>query len=298
MDQAVDQVTSSVVPHDEITFREYVETLRRGKWHIVAFVVLVTVIVTLAAFLLPKRYSAQVLLSAVTSAPDAGHVSGALGSMVSEMSGLSALAGLMPADQRKAEVTAVLQSDALTEKYIRDNDLLPVLFPERWDAQARRWKVDSPDKMPTLWKANQYFKKKVRTVKNDTRTGLVILTITWKDPQTAAKWGNDLVKLTNDYLRNKAIDESERDIAYLNAAVTKTDVVEVREAIYALLLSQIDKEMLARGTDEYAFKVLDPAEAPEKPSFPQPALWILAAFFGSIVLSLLAAFLHIAWSPR
>jgi len=294
----MDAPISSVVPQDEFSLSEYVETLGRVKWHIVAFVAVATLIAALAAFLLPKYYKVEVLLSAVTATPGASQMNGALGSMVSELSGLSALAGLMPADQRKAEVTAVLQSDALTEQYIRDNDLLPVLYAAKWDARARRWNVTDPDKIPTLWKANQYFKKKIRTVKSDPRTGLVTLTITWKDPHTAANWGNGLVKLTNDYLRKKAIDESERDIAYLDAQAAKTDVVEVRQAIYALLENQIDKEMLARGTDEYAFKVLDPGEAPEKPSFPQPTLWIVGAFFGSIILSLMAAFLHIAWSPR
>jgi uncharacterized protein involved in exopolysaccharide biosynthesis len=294
----MDAPISRVLSQDDFSLVEYIETLRRARWRIVAFVVIATMLAALAAFVLPKRYTVAALLSAVTTTPGGGQINGALGSMVSELSGLSALAGLMPADQRKAEVIAVLQSDALTEQYIRDNDLLPVLYPKEWDARARRWNVSDPQKIPTLWRANQYFKKKIRTVKSDPRTGLVTLLITWKDPHTAAKWGNGLVKLTNDYLRQKAIDESERDIAYLNTQATKTDVVEVRQAVFALLENQIDKEMLARGTDEYAFKVLDPAEAPEKPSFPQTTLWILGAFFGSIVLSLVVAFLHIAWSPR
>jgi uncharacterized protein involved in exopolysaccharide biosynthesis len=39
------------------------------------------------------------------------------------------------------------------------------------------------------------------------------------------------------------------------------------------------KIMLARGREQYALKVLDPASVPEKQSFPQPVLWISAAFF-------------------
>ena len=94
---------------------------------------------------------------------------------------------------------------------------------------------DSPSKVPSLWKANAYFKKKVRTVYNDPKTGLIILTITFGDPHIAAKWANDLVKLTNAYLRDKAVAESERNIAFLNEEAAKSDVVEVREAVYKIM---------------------------------------------------------------
>jgi uncharacterized protein involved in exopolysaccharide biosynthesis len=146
-----------------------------------------------------------------------------------------------------------------------------------------------------LWKGNEYFKKKVRSIVTDSKTGLVTLTIAWKDPRIAANWANGLVALTNDYLRKKAIEESERNIAYLNAQANKTDVVAVKQAIYTILQTEINKEMLARGSDEYAFKILDPAVAPEKPSTPTLAFMVVLAVFGSLALSVLIAFIRVAW---
>jgi len=52
----------------------------------------------------------------------------------------------------------------------------------------------------------------------DPKTGLVTLSITWNDPNIAAKWANGLVRMANDYLRDQAIEESERNIAYLDGA--------------------------------------------------------------------------------
>jgi hypothetical protein len=47
-------------------------------------------------------------------------------------------------------------------------------------------------------------------------------------------WANELVRMTNDYLRDQAIQESERNIAYLNDQASKTDAVGAKQAIYAL----------------------------------------------------------------
>jgi hypothetical protein len=190
---------------------------------------------------------------------------------------------------------AVLQSDALTERYIEQNNLLPVLYKKEWDVATGRWKATDPLKMPTLWKANERFKKSIRKVVLEPHSGLVTLAITWTDPRIAAKWANDLVKLTNDYLRRKAIDEADRNIAYLTEQAAKTDVVGIKQAIYSLLQSEISKEMLARGTDEYAFKVLDPAIAPERPSFPMRTISVIVAFIASIAVAMLAVFVRLAW---
>jgi uncharacterized protein involved in exopolysaccharide biosynthesis len=248
-----------------------------------------------AAWLTPNTYRASIVVSAVTNTPGSGG-GGGLGSMVSQFSGLASLAGLaIGGDSKKFESVAVLQSEALTEEYIRDNKLLPVLYPKLWDPVGKRWKVTDPKKAPTVWKATQRFKHSIANVSTDTKTGLVTLTITWTDADLAAKWANDLVSKTNDHLRSKAIVESDRNIAYLNTEVVKTDVVGVKTAIFSVLQNEISKEMLARGSDEYALKVVDPAVAPEVPYSPQPVMWVLIGIFSGLLVCVIAAFVHVAW---
>jgi len=280
----------------ELSLSELLSTLRRGRVLIAGFVVIAAVAAGIASWLIPKSYKAVTVLSPVTNTQGTGQF-GSVSSLLSQFGGLASLAGLAPGGEttKRAESLAVLESEALTEKYIQQNDLLPVLFPNSWDARNRRWTVTDPRYVPTLWKGNEYFKKKVRNIVTDSKTGLVTLTIAWKDPHVAANWANGLVALTNDYLRKKAIEESERNIAYLNAQANKTDVVAVKQAIYTILQTEINKEMLARGSDEYAFKILDPAVAPEKPSTPTPAFMVVLAVFGSLALSVLIAFIRVAW---
>jgi len=292
----MDSLNMTPVRQDEISLAELLEVVRRWKWGILSFALVCTFAVGVVAWLMPKTYKAVIVISPVTD--DArGAQLGGLGSLISEFGGLASLAGLsMRGDTKRAESLTVLQSEALTERYIEQNNLLPVLFESKWDAQKQAWKETDPSKIPTLWKANEYFKKKVRSITSDSKTGIVTLGIAWKDAEVAAKWANELVSITNDYLRRKAIDESQRNIAYLNQQAAKTDVVQAKQAIYAILQTEINREMLARGSDEYAFKILDPARPPERPSSPKPLLWIAIAFFGSLLLALLAAFARVVWS--
>jgi uncharacterized protein involved in exopolysaccharide biosynthesis len=293
----VDSLNTAPVQHDELSLAELVEVLRRTKWRIFWFVLICTVGGTAAAFLIPKSYTAIIVISPVSNQESNGQL-GALGSIVSQFGGgLASLAGLSAlGDTKKAESVTVLQSEALTEKYIQQNNLLPILYKEKWDAQKKAWKETDPKKVPTLWKANEFFKKTIRKVSSDNKTGIVSLAITWKDPELAAKWANDLVSITNNYLRKKAIDESQRNIAYLNEQALRTDVVPAKQAIYVILQNEINKEMLARGSEEYAFRILDPARAPEKASSPQKILWLMGSFFGSLMLCLLAAFARVVWN--
>jgi uncharacterized protein involved in exopolysaccharide biosynthesis len=278
---------------DEIRIKDLIQLLLQFRWRVIAFVVGFTVITGIVSFVIPKEYDAEIIISPVTLTTEKsfGGAGGALGSF----SGLAALAGLsLGSDSKKAESIATLQSQALTARYIRENNLMPILYANKWDATAGKWKPTNPAKIPTLWKAVQYFKK-IRTISTETKTGLVTMTIRWDDPVLAAKWSNGLVKLTNDYEREKAIAESDRNIAYLTQQAASTDVVGIKQAVYNLLQSEISKSMIAKGTDEYAFKIIDPATVAEKAAFPQKAVWVLAAFFGSLLTALFYAFCRVAW---
>lgn len=280
---------------EEISLHDLLDSLWQRRLLIACVTVVFALLATAAAWLTPKTYKAAVVVSPVSNTAGGSQLGG-LSSLVSQFGGLASLAGIsVGADSKKTESVAVLQSEALTAAYIRTNDLLPLLYAKKWDAQAHKWREDSPEEVPTLWQANQFFKKKIRKVATDAKTGLVTLTITWKDPLIAAKWANDLVKVTNDYLRNEAIAESERNIAYLTDQATKTNIVEARQAIYSVLQTELNKMMLARGSEQFAFKIIDPAVAPERPAAPQKLVWVLAGILAGLFSAAAAVLFRAAW---
>lgn len=225
---------------------------------------------------------------------------GAVGSTISQLGGLASLAGLNVGGggTAKDEALATLESQALTDKYIQQNHLLPILFAKAWNPATRSWRNPDPRKAPTLWDANQVFKS-IRAVDDNAKLGIVKLNIQWKDPKLAAEWANGIVRMTNDYLRQKAIDEAERSIAYLTRTAPTTNVVEVRNALYGLIEQQFKKETLARGREDFALRVVDPAVPPEQPSSPRTILWIAAGIFAGLFLGLLTcAFREVMRDPN
>jgi len=250
----------------EVTLDDLPGVIANSKWRILAAAVAGAVIGLGIWLIGDPQYQASVTVAPVAEQAS-GH-GGGLASLATQYGDLAQMAGLSPAGggTEKAESVAVLQSELLTERYIKQNNLLPILFQKKWDGKKGAWRVTDPKDIPTLWKANQLFRSKIRNVSEDRKTGLVVMTLKWKDATLAATWANGLVALTNEYLRGLAIEEAERNIAYLNDQASRTNVVETRHALFELLQEQINTEMIAKGRRDYALKVIDPAVAPEKPS--------------------------------
>lgn len=283
--------SSSLSSEDNvIPFRDVLDLLRQKRWPIIGVTLLFTIAATILTLVVDDKFQASIVVSPVSDDSGGGRLGG-LASLASQFGGLGALGLSTPGNTQKAETIAVLQSEALTERYISENNLLPLLYAENWDAAKHSWKAMPPEKVPTLWKANQYFKGQIRSILTDTKTGLVTMTIRWKSPQQVANWANGLVRLANDYLRSRAIEDSERNIAYLKDQAAKTSIIGVQNAINSLLESEMKKAMLAQGSREYALKVIDPAVVPEKRSSPIPVLWILTGFLLGLSCSILTILL-------
>lgn len=263
-----------VQPRDEINVTVLTDLFWRGRLLLSLLTLFAGAAALTLALILPKQYQARIVISPATKdTRESG-----IGSSLQQLSGgLAALAGFGGVTNTfKAESLATLESEVLTESYIREQNLLPILFAGKWDAVKQAWRPSDPRKWPTVWQANQFFSKSVRSVVDDKKSGLVVLTITWKDPAVAAKWANDLVARTNEYMRRLAIEDAQRNMDYLKDQVEKNPTMEMRQTIYTLMEIELKNAMLAQGNRQFALKVIDPATVPEKPVSPKPAVWAVA----------------------
>lgn len=277
-------------PSDEISLGDIVATLWSRRLMIVLVTVAFAVSSVAVALLLPEKYDASIVLSPVSDDAAGGKLGGS-GGLLSQFGGLAALGGISLGGNsgRRAEALATLRSAALTEGFIADNSLLPVLFWREWDAEAKTWKSDDPDDVPSLWKAERKFAEGIRSISEDKKTGMVTLTITWRDPRLAAEWASGLVARANSILRARAISEAQSNLNYLNEQLRKTSVVELQSAIYGLIETQIKQVMVANGSEQYAFRVIDPARAAEERSSPKRAMiCVLGTFLGGVFACVLA----------
>src|ERR1700730_8242256 len=226
------------------------------------------------SLLAPKWYRAQSIIAPVVHQDASGS---ALGPIGGQLSGLASLVGLgIGSDEdRKKETLARLSSREFTYDFLRSEGVIPVLFADKWDARAQRWKSVAGE--PTLEKAYRYFFDKVCTISEDRLTNLIKVTVDWKDPALARTWANKLVARINADRRSAARAESERNLAFLNRELERASIVELRQAINHLIESEIRKLMLANVREQYAFKVIDPAFEPGIDAVVWPRIAMLTA---------------------
>lgn len=210
--------------------------------------------------------------------------------LLDQFGGLAALAGVPigGADQT-AEAIALLKSRAFTESLIQELDLLPRLYWKLWDEEASTWKAGV--KPPSLWDGYRLFDRTVRRVHEDKKSGTVTVTLEWIDGEEAARWANVLVQKVNEQMKSRAISEAERAVAFLTQEAQATNVVAVQQAVASLIEAQLKESVFARVRNDYVFRVVDPAKAPDVDDPIRPKLIVhliggsLAGIF--IVLSLL-----------
>jgi uncharacterized protein involved in exopolysaccharide biosynthesis len=267
-----------------VTFAELYRAARQRWWWLLVGALAGLGLGIAVAFVLRPVYQGKVMIVAVKD--DA--VSGGLSNIVGQLGGLASLAGLgVGGDSKRNENVAVLMSRGFTERFIREENLLPVLFASRWDAARGAWKPHWYKPDPTIADAVRKFDRKIRFLSEERRTGVMTLLVEWRDREQAAMWANKLVARANAELRQKAIVESKRNIEYLEREANATSVAAIKASIYRVVETEVRRGMLANVRPDYAFRVLDPAVVPDERDFVRPRRALLAA--AGLVAGFLAA---------
>jgi uncharacterized protein involved in exopolysaccharide biosynthesis len=258
--------SASPSDEDEIDLLELIRTLLQAWKTIVSITIICTGLAVAYALYAPEVFKAETLL-----APAQEEKSGA-SSTLSQFGGLAAMAGIsIPSDSNVEQVVATLNSRKFLRTFIKQNKLIPVLFDEIWDADNQAWMVPSVEDEPTEQKAIESFKACL-SVDEDKKSGLITLSISWKNPEVAAQWANDLIKQLNEQLREQAIADSRKRVGYLEQELAKTSLQDMRAVLYNLLESEKQKAMLANVNEDFALEVIDPAVAPETREKPKRKL--------------------------
>jgi uncharacterized protein involved in exopolysaccharide biosynthesis len=252
VDPSVAHVETVVGPFEPT----WVGTVTRRRWvWVLAIGVICAATAGVRALIAPRVYRAETL---VTATSPTGDKSGARDVLSGNIGGLAALAGVsLGGDSFREEAIAYLRSNELAREFIaqtRSADeicefgrgfLAPLYF--------------STCKGTSAEDALRAFDRTTRFVVEDRRTGLLSLRIDWRDPKLAAEWSNAYVRLANKKLRERAIAEGEARLSYLEAELSKSHEIELRQAVARVIESTLNTEMMARVQDEYAFRVIDPA---------------------------------------
>jgi LPS O-antigen subunit length determinant protein (WzzB/FepE family) len=271
-----------------------VGAIRRDRWLIIAAISLCTAVAIVLAFTMQRVYRAEVLLSPVVT--ESG--SGALASLVGSAGGLANLVGAGFSDtSNRHEYVALLRSRTLAESFVKEEELMPLFFPKLWDERSRKWIGNDAVPPPSLGRAATYFGSSIRKVAESRQTGLVTLSMEWHEHERVAQWANEYVKHANRLARQRAIEEADRAVQYLQAELERTNVIDLRQSMYNLIERQISRRMLATVNEEFAFRIIDAAKPPEPYEFVRPRrlMYIAAGFLLGMLTGLMLCAVRSAW---
>jgi len=184
-----------VFQDDEIDLYELWLILKRRKKIVITVPIIFTVIALILCFILPPVYRTETSLM-----PLGGEGSSELSSFLSSLPTSIPL----PGGQAGVTVEAVLNSRTLRERIVKDLNLLPLLFPEKWDEATGSWKLDEDETPPTFIDGAKKLEKFL-SVSTDKKTGIITLTVDFpKDPEVSYKIAVTAIKEAQAILNEKA----------------------------------------------------------------------------------------------
>jgi uncharacterized protein involved in exopolysaccharide biosynthesis len=241
---------------DALDLRRTWRVMWQGRWIIASITALCTFAALAYALLATEWWRAEAVLAPADDKP--------MPAVAGQLGGLAALAGInIGGAGSSVDAIAVLRSRELAREFIEANDLLPVLFAKDWDPERKTWRSDNPRRQRDFRDGVKKFHKEVLRVSQDRQTKIVTVSVDWKDPEMAARWANDFVTRANERMRRRAVQRAGTNLEYLKVELAKTDVVVLQESIGRMMENEMQTLMLARGNEEYAFRVLDKPAVPK-----------------------------------
>ena len=248
---------------------------------LIAFALVGVAVSVILTLILSKTYRAEAVVALVTAEAQDLQTN----SLFGQFGGLAGIAGVRLGKSDPLHAVAVLESKAFTESFIERHQLLPLLYPNKWDDRNEEWAVEESDR-PSIRDARRMMEQTIRRIEQDPMSGLVWVIVDWQDPELAAEWANQMIKDANSELRNKALSESKKSIEYLEEELESTNIIELRQALFRLLEQQMHRVMLAKIRQEYALKIIDPAVPPEldDPIRPKPLVLVVIGFLLGLLI--------------
>jgi uncharacterized protein involved in exopolysaccharide biosynthesis len=292
-----------MVMDDEIDLKELFMVLWSGKWLVSAITGVAAVVSVASALMLPNIYTANTLLA------PAEQSGGGMGALMQQYGGLASLAGVsLPGGDEASRAQlgmALMTSRGFIGEFVERRKIMPELMavdawnlqtdevsydPEVFDSTTGEWvrEVEAPfEPKPSSLEAHEAFKE-ILGVSQDKQTGYVTVSIDHKSPTLAAQWVNWLVEDVNAAVKAQDVAEAEKSIEYLREQVTNTSLADLQAVFFDLIQSQTETVMLAEVRQEYVFKTIDPAVAPEEKSKPSR---VLICVMGTLLGGMLGVFI-------
>jgi hypothetical protein len=216
-----------------------------------------------------------------------GSLSGGLGGIAKHLHVGGAL-GQQGSNDPFDEYTALLASNRLASRLIRQDHVLPEIFSSEWDGAQNRWlprndfvsrNVDylkvllrRPVKQaPDEEDLRKYFKKNL-VVDSSLETSFATISFRFHSRDGAERLLGLILREADNIIREDKRRDVAARIAYLNTALVHLALADQKPELIAILSEQEQEMMMIESDHLYASKLIDAPYAPLTPTSPSPII--------------------------
>jgi uncharacterized protein involved in exopolysaccharide biosynthesis len=294
---------------DEINLLDLWLIIWRGKWFIMGFTLLCTLVaVYVSLYVLPVTYKSDVVLEPINI-----DMNPMLENTVF-FNNLPIPVSLPKGGNKSRIIIAFLNSRNLKARLITKYNLLPRLYNDLWNSEKQKWKIEIDDEKAMVVKALQESTlNESLQVTQDNKTSLI--TVSWvdEDPVFAKEMLNRVVEELKNYLDNEYESDTKREkefvenqleqvgneLKYWEQQVPSKDLPLARiqreqiaaQTVYAELKKQLELSKIYEAKKLVSFKVLDEPFVPEKKYKPKRSLICLVTMITAGFFSVFFVFL-------
>jgi uncharacterized protein involved in exopolysaccharide biosynthesis len=193
--------TQEICQGDEIDLFELFQIIWNNRFFIAKIVLGITILTTIISFILPKTYTSESVIVPVTKSS-----SGSSLSAIAALVGLPAVGG----DQATANVVAVLNSNTLRERVVKDLNLLDEILKDKKNEFKRPYQ-----------EAGIRLKDNIK-INEDKKNGTIKIEVDWKDPDKAQKINESIIKNLRQILNEKSFTVAKMNRIFYENELNKT----------------------------------------------------------------------------
>ena len=295
------QQTMPVCEEDEIDLYELWEKIWSHRKFITVFTLSLTIIAIVATLFMKNIYKSSAVILPTKQGSGGS-------SLVSQYSGIASLVGIsLPSSGGSENIMALLKSRSLKKETIEKYHLLPIILYNSWDSKDKRWVnkegIIEKIKKAILGSGKKIFSKqeirmakaikafsKMIDVSEDKNLGTITVSVEYPDPIIAANLVKDLLSTLKNRMTKEAIEIAKKRKNILENELDKTQDPTIQQKLYSLIAKQEETMVMAKVSEDFAFKVIDPPQIPIKKYKPKRKLIVIVAFITSIILSIFLVF--------
>lgn len=251
-------------------------------------------------------YTATLIVTPVSYASSGGSFGRGLGT-IANMAGINL-------NQGNSELSfdlylAGLTSPLVAQKMSQDPALMHSVFSSYWSPEKNAWQEPGsifrhcrdgvkrvlgltvpPWRPPGAFDMESFLENNVKVSKNR-QTGIVTITLTYRDPDDARMILNKLNSTVDGILRTRALDRATRAVAYINERLQTSTVTEYREALIQTLSEEEKTRMMASSNLAFSAETFGAATASPLPTWPRQGPIIAFAIIMGAASGIVLAFL-------